>query len=75
MNLQFLLLGSLGPSTVTFIAFVYVVTCGGDVEIVIVKVKLLPVIEGMKRKVIEFGYIQMSVNRVINSQQYFNFTC
>lgn len=27
----------------TFIAFVYVVTCGGDVEMVIVNVKLLPI--------------------------------
>jgi len=42
IDLQFLLLGSLGPSTVTFIAFVYVATCGGDVEIVIVNEKLLP---------------------------------
>lgn len=44
-DLQFLLLGSLGPSTVTFIAFGYVVTCGGDVEIVIVNVKNLPIEE------------------------------
>lgn len=34
--------GSLGPSTVTFIAFVYVVIWGGDVDTVIVSVKLLP---------------------------------
>lgn len=35
--------GSLGPSTVTLIAFVYVATCGGLVDSVIVIEKLLPV--------------------------------
>lgn len=35
-------LGSLGPSTVTLIALLYVATCGGLVETVIVKVKLFP---------------------------------
>ena len=37
--------GSLGPSTVTFIALLYVATCGGCVDTVIVNVKLLPVIK------------------------------
>lgn len=35
-------LGSLGPSTVTFIALLYVVICGGDVDTVIVNEKLFP---------------------------------
>lgn len=35
--------GSRGPSTVTLIALVYVATCGGLVDIVIVTEKLLPV--------------------------------
>lgn len=35
-------LGSRGPSTVTFIAFVSVVTWTGDVDMHIVSVKLLP---------------------------------
>lgn len=35
--------GSLGPSTVTFIAFWYVATWGGDVASIIVKVNDLPV--------------------------------
>lgn len=34
--------GSRGPSTVTLIALVYVATCGGLVDIVIVTEKLLP---------------------------------
>lgn len=34
--------GSRGPSTVTFIALVYVATCGGVVDTVIVMLKLLP---------------------------------
>lgn len=34
--------GSLGPSTVTLIAFVYVATCGGLDDIVMVIEKLLP---------------------------------
>lgn len=38
------LLGSRGPSTVTFMARWYVATCGGLVNTVIVNVKLLPVV-------------------------------
>lgn len=34
--------GSRGPSTVTLIALVYVATCGGLVDMVIVTEKLLP---------------------------------
>lgn len=34
--------GSLGPSTVTLMAFIYVATWGGDVWIDIVSVKLFP---------------------------------
>lgn len=34
--------GSLGPSTVTLIAFDKVATCGGDVCSMIVRVKLFP---------------------------------
>lgn len=34
--------GSRGPSTVTLIALLYVATCGGLVDTIIVKVKLLP---------------------------------
>lgn len=34
--------GSLGPSTVTLIALLYVVTCGGLVDTSMVNVKLLP---------------------------------
>lgn len=34
--------GSLGPSTVTLIALAYVATWGGELLIMIVKVKLLP---------------------------------
>lgn len=40
---SYLLLGSLGPSTVTFIALTYVATCGGEVLSVIVNAKLFPV--------------------------------
>lgn len=42
-------LGSLGPSTVTFIALVSVATCGGCVCNIIVNVKLLP--EKRKREI------------------------
>ena len=35
-------LGSLGPSTVTFIALWYVATCGGSVATVIMRVSILP---------------------------------
>lgn len=35
--------GSRGPSTVTLMALVYVATCGGLVDIVIVTEKLLPI--------------------------------
>lgn len=42
INLLVFDLGSLGPSTVTLIAFPYVVTMGGLVDTVIVNVKLLP---------------------------------
>lgn len=35
-------LGSRGPSTVTLMALLYVVTCGGDVDTVMVSVKLFP---------------------------------
>ena len=42
-HLLALLLGSLGPSTVTLIAFIYVQTCGGLVATVIVRLKLFPV--------------------------------
>jgi hypothetical protein len=45
--------GSRGPSTVTLIALVYVATCGGVVDTVIVSVKLLPETEsaiGMMRE-------------------------
>lgn len=41
-NLLVLLLGSLGPSTVTLIAFWYNAICGGWVKIAMVNVKLLP---------------------------------
>lgn len=41
-------LGSRGPSTVTFIALLYVATCGGLVDTIIVNVKLLP---ANKRKI------------------------
>lgn len=34
--------GSRGPSTVTLIALLYVANCGGLVDTIIVKVKLLP---------------------------------
>jgi len=37
-----LLLGSLGPPTVTFIALLSVATCGGDVLTIIDRVKLFP---------------------------------
>lgn len=42
MNMN-LLLGSLGPSTVTLMALLYVTTWGGEELMDIVKVKLLPV--------------------------------
>lgn len=35
-------LGSLGPSTVTLMALLYVATCGGVVDTIIVNVKLFP---------------------------------
>lgn len=41
-NLLVLDRGSLGPSTVTLIALAYVATCGGEVFIIMVRVKLLP---------------------------------
>lgn len=44
------LLGSRGPSTVTFMARWYVATCGGLVNTVIVNVKLLPVVTSKKSK-------------------------
>ncbi len=43
MDLRALLRGSRGPSTVTLMAFEYVATRGGVVQIVIVSVKLLPI--------------------------------
>lgn len=42
LYLRVLDLGSLGPSTVTLIALLYVVTCGGEQLTVMVSVKLLP---------------------------------
>lgn len=42
INLLVFDLGSRGPSTVTLIALLYVVIWGGDVETVIVSVKLFP---------------------------------
>lgn len=42
LNSLVLDLGSLGPSTVTFIALLYVVICGGCVDTVIVNEKLFP---------------------------------
>lgn len=42
--LLYSLLGSRGPSTVTFMARWYVATCGGLVNTVIVNVKLLPMV-------------------------------
>lgn len=44
------LLGSRGPSTVTFMARWYVATCGGLVNTVIVNVKLLPVVTSNKHQ-------------------------
>lgn len=43
-------LGSLGPSTVTLIALLYVATCGGVVETIIVNVKLFPAITVLLEK-------------------------
>ena len=40
-----LLRGSRGPSTVTFMHLLYVIICGGDVEIWIVRLKLFPEIK------------------------------
>jgi len=37
-----LLLGSLGPSTVTLMHLVYTATCGGDDDTVITRLKLFP---------------------------------
>ena len=51
-NLLVFDLGSLGPSTVTLIAFVYVATCGGELLIVIVNVKLLPENKQTNNKII-----------------------
>lgn len=42
--------GSLGPSTVTLIAFDKVATCGGDVCSMIVRVKLFPENENERRR-------------------------
>ena len=42
MLLLVLLLGSLGPSTVTLMALEYVAICGGLVLTLIVRLKLLP---------------------------------
>jgi len=41
-NIRVLDRGSLGPSTVTLMALLYVVTCGGLLATVILNVKLLP---------------------------------
>ena len=41
-SLSLLLLGSLGPSTVTLMAWEYVAYCTGSVTIVIVTVSILP---------------------------------
>lgn len=46
----------LGPSTVTFIAFVYKATCIGVVDITIVNVKLFP-IEKREREINKFAEI------------------
>lgn len=51
-------LGSRGPSTVTLMALLYVATCGGCVETVIVKVKLLPAIN-KERPLINFVLISL----------------
>lgn len=40
--------GSRGPSTVTLIALLYVATCGGLVDTIIVNVKLFPAILKLK---------------------------
>lgn len=48
-----LFLGSLGPSTVTLIAFKYVATCGGFVAIVIVRLKLFPAKDGTIAQIFE----------------------
>lgn len=45
-------LGSLGPSTVTLIALVYVATCGGFVDIVIVIENDFPVIRKITNKIL-----------------------
>lgn len=49
LRTEYLLRGSLGPSTVTFMALWYVATWGGFVRTVIVKVKLFPARKDRKR--------------------------
>lgn len=56
-------LGSLGPSTVTLIAFVYVATWGGELLIVMVSVKLFPKIK-TKTSVKTFTILWLNLNLV-----------
>jgi hypothetical protein len=50
LNILVLVLGSLGPSTVTLMAFVYVVISTGRVFTIMVSEKLFPVSENNTRK-------------------------
>lgn len=53
--------GSRGPSTVTLIALVYVATCGGLVDIVIVTEKLFPA-KPKKKYGLEFFLLKIGYN-------------